>query len=110
MFEISKLTSVAALVEVFQMRLPLQYHGKPLTPYQESVVRYVISSALTDDDAGSLFSFQSLSKANLISLNWQYGHFVAGDRDEFTNCSFFDALEPERWYQKPSEEGSEAQA
>jgi hypothetical protein len=100
MIELTNLKSVSGLVAAYQVREDLQYNGEALTPHQYAVVRYLVAESLNDDEFSERLLRQNLEKSDLISIGWQNGYYVIGDADEFINCSFFNALTPEQWFQK----------
>lgn len=100
MIELTNLKTVSGLVAVYQMQEELQFNGAALTAHQHAVVRYLVAESLNDTEFSERLLRQSLAKPDLISVGWQNGYYLVGDPDEFSNCSFFEALVPEQWYQK----------
>jgi hypothetical protein len=96
MIELTKIKNVASLVASYQMQEELQFNGQPITPHQNAVVRYLVSESLNESDQSAWLLRQTLENPKLLSLGWQNGYLLVGDPDEFTNCSFFDALTPEK--------------
>lgn len=100
MVELSTLKTVSGLVAAYQMQEPLQFNGEAITPHQNAVVRYLVAESLNESDLSAWLLRQALDNSKLLSIGWQNGYLMVGDVDEFTNCSFFDALVPEAWLQK----------
>lgn len=96
MVELSNLKTVSGLVAAYQMQEELQFNGEAITPHQNAVVRYLVSESLNESDLSAWLLRQALDNPKLLSLGWQNGYLLVGDADEFTNCSFFDALTPEK--------------
>ncbi len=96
MIELSNLKSVSGLVAAYQMQEELQLNGEAITAHQNAVVRYLVSESLNESDLSAWLLRQSLDNPKLLSIGWQNGYLIVGDIDEFTNCSFFEALTPDQ--------------
>jgi hypothetical protein len=96
MIELTNLKTVAGLVAAYQMQEELQFNGEAITTHQNAVVRYLVSESLNESDLSAWLLRQPLDNPKLLSLGWQNGYLIVGDIDEFTNCSFFEALTPDQ--------------